>query len=200
MSVSHLLEDFGALTRGDLVEMTDVLLEEERLEAFERGYQAGWDDSAKAQESQAGHVSAEFSQAIADITFTYEEAFRNLLDGVRPLITQIVETVLPTVAHETLAPRVAEIIMQEVADHGRQAVVVCVAPSRGDALSAEDLSQTDVPVSVREDASLSTDEIRIRFDDRVEQEIDIRGTITQISAAIDSYFTTDPAEEQRKSA
>ena len=39
MSVSHLLEDFGALTRGDMVEMTDVLLEEQRLEAFEKGYQ-----------------------------------------------------------------------------------------------------------------------------------------------------------------
>lgn len=200
MSVSHLLEDFGAFSRGDVVEMSDVLLEEERLEAFEKGYQAGWDDSAKAQEGQAGHVSAKFAQSIADIGFTHEEAFRTLLDGVQPLITQIVETVLPSVARETLAPRLTEIIMQQVSDHGRRSVVVCVAPGQAAALQSTDLGQGQVAVSVNEDPSLSTDQVQVRFDDRAEQEIDMHGTIAQITAAIDSYFTNGLAEEQRKSA
>lgn len=200
MSVSHLLEDFGAFTRGDVVEMTDVLLEEERLEAFEKGYQAGWDDSSKAQEGQAGHVTAEFSQAIADISFTYEEAFRTLLDGVHPLISQIVRTVLPAAAQATLAPRLTEIIMLQVAEHGRQSVVVRVAPDQAVALQEVDLTAGQVPFKLQGDASLSPDQVQLRFDDRAEQEIDLQNTIAQITAAIDSYFTTGLAEEQRKSA
>ncbi|QFT95143.1 hypothetical protein FIU86_20000 [Roseovarius sp. THAF9] len=200
MSVSHLLEDFGTLSSGDTIEMTDVLLEEERLEAFEKGYQAGWDDSVKAQEGQAGHVSAEFARAVEDIDFTQKEAFRTILEGVRPLIMQIVETVLPAVARETLSPRLSEIIMQQVAVHGRRTVLVCVAPGQSAALDVADLGEGQVSVSVEEDATLSPDQVQVRFEDGAEQEIDLHDTIARIATAIDAYFTTALAEEQRKSA
>ena len=197
MSIAHLLEDFGDLVQGDTADMTEVLLEEERLEAFEKGYQAGWDDSVKAQENQAGHVSAQFAQAIADIGFTQDEAFRALLDGVRPLFMQIVETVLPTAARRTLAPRLCEIVMQQLTKHGHRSVVVYVAPGQAAALDAAEPGQGQVSVTVREDASLSPDQVQLRFDDQTEQEIDLHDTIAAMTAAIDSYFTTDQADEQR---
>ena len=200
MSVSHLLEDFGAFTRGDTVEMTDVLLEEERLEAFEKGYQAGWDDSAKAASDTAGRVSIEFSQAIADMALTYEEAFNGMLTAVHPLISQVVRTVLPTLAQEALAPRLAEIISDQIAQHGRQDVVISAAPEQAEALRAIELPTVNVPVSISADPVLSTHQIQIAFSNGQEQEIDLQTTIAQISDAIDSYFNTGPTDEQRKTA
>ena len=53
MSIAHLLEDFGETHAHAPIAMDDVSLEDERLEAFEAGYQAGWDDAVKAQTEDA---------------------------------------------------------------------------------------------------------------------------------------------------
>ncbi|MFN3207695.1 MAG: flagellar biosynthesis protein [Roseovarius sp.] len=200
MSVSHLLEDFGAANPSNVVEMTDVLLEEERLEAFEKGYQAGWDDSAKAQEDDSDRASSEFAQALADISFSYEEAYTSLLDGVRPVIVQVVETVLPAAARDALAPLLAEIIMQEVSLHGRRSVVISVAQGAATAVPRDSLDTLPVPVTIREDPMLAPDQVQLGFDDSAEQEIDLTATIRQITAAIETYFTNGHVEDERKSA
>ena len=70
MTLSALLEDFSEPQPGTTVALTDVMIEEEKLQAFEKGYQAGWDDSAKAQKDSAAHLSEEFASNIRDLSFT----------------------------------------------------------------------------------------------------------------------------------
>lgn len=196
MSITHMLEDFGAFTRGDLVEMTDVLLEEERLEAFENGYQAGWEDSSKAAKDDTGRISSEFSQGLSDLSFTYHEAYSGLLTGLRPLIDQIVGTVVPEIAKQTLIPRISEILDGLVAEHGRLPVVITIAQGQSAALETIADDQASLPVMLQEDPAMTDGQLRIRIGEVAEQEIDLDAVIASISDAIDAHFTTDFGEQK----
>ncbi|MEO1139060.1 MAG: flagellar biosynthesis protein [Pseudomonadota bacterium] len=196
MSIGHLLEDFGTFAGGNLVEMTDVLLEEQRLEAFENGYQAGWDDSIKATQDDTGRFSSEFSQTLSDMSFTYQEAYSGLLKGLRPLIDQIVGTVVPDIAKQTLIPRISEILDKLVAEHGRLPTVITVAPGQSRALEQIVDEHDALPVTLREDPTLVDGQLGIRIGDMAEQEIDLGALLSSISGAIDAHFNTEFSEQK----
>ena len=196
MSVSHLLEDFGVYARASTVELSDVLLEEERLEAFEKGYQAGWEDSAKAQQSTSQHVSAEFAQNLKDLSFTYQEAFSGLMKGLRPLIEQIVEMLLPRLGRETLAPRVAELIEETLKAHGRQPVHLVTSPSNLTLLEQLADIHADLPLTVSGESALTEGQVQIRFGDLAEREIDLTGVLRSIRHALSDYFDSDISDHK----
>lgn len=198
MSVSHLLEDFGAYSRTGGGELTDVLIEEERLEAFEKGYQAGWDDSAAAQKDTARHVSADLAQNLKDLSFTYQEAYSGMLKGLRPLVEQMVEQLLPRLARETLAPRVGELIGDLIARHGRQPVRLVASPA--DISVLEDLVEGDdhLPVTVSGDPSMAEGQVRLRFGEVAEHEIDLADVLGSIGQAITAYFDSDTSDKRER--
>lgn len=54
-SLSSYLEDFGTpVIGGGPASVSDETLETERLEAFDKGYRAGWDDAIKAKTDCTG--------------------------------------------------------------------------------------------------------------------------------------------------
>ena len=58
MPISHLLQDFGNYHgSGSKPVLSDATLEEHQLEVFEQGYQAGWEDSARAHEEEHTRIS-----------------------------------------------------------------------------------------------------------------------------------------------
>lgn len=197
MTVSHILEDFGAFAQGVAVEMTDVLLEENRLEAFEKGYQAGWDDSARSAAESKDHISASFTQSLADLSFTYEEAYTGALKGLHPLIEQILSAVLPKAAHQTLGLRLTEILDDLIAQHGRQPVQLHVHQDAKEAIQEMLASNVSLPFEVFEDSSLIEGQIRLKFGAVSEQEIDLPGLIHSISEAIDGFFIAETPDKHK---
>jgi len=110
MSITHMLEDFGETRRGTPLSITELSLEEERLEAFERGYQAGWDDCAKSQAEESRQITADLAQNLQDLTFTYEEAYASVMQALHPLLEQMTAAVLPRLARDSLVPRLVETV------------------------------------------------------------------------------------------
>lgn len=188
MAIADLLEDFAESGPNAGEILSEVKVEELKLEAFERGYQAGWDDSAKAQQDSSTHLSEDFTRNIRDLSFTYDEAHAGFIAAMRPLIGQIVNAVLPELAHATLGARVAALIEEEVIAHGRQPVILITAPASAAALQAVLPQDTGIPFEIRQDDTLVDGQVQLRIGTASEREIDLQGVLDGIRAATDSYF------------
>lgn len=188
MALSHLLEDFGDNPPGTEVLMTDVMIEGQKLEAFEKGYQAGWDDSAKAQQENASQISEDFAGNIRDLSFTYQEAYAGFVTAMEPLISQIVSAVLPKLAMDTLGLRVADLLQQEIETHGRQPVQILTAPGSAGALRAILPDDEILTIEIEEDETLAEGQVHLRLGTAAEREIDLQDVLAGIGAAVEGFF------------
>jgi len=188
MPVADLLEDFGDSLAATDEAMTDVMIEDQKLDAFERGYQAGWEDSTKAQADSAERISEDFARNLRDLSFTYQEAFAGIIAGMEPMMRQIVEVVLPQIAKDTLAERVAGILMQEIAAHGHQPVELVIAPESAEALRAILPDDPTMPTEIREDTSLAEGQVQLALGTSIEREIDLQEVLGAIATAVEGFF------------
>lgn len=199
MSITHLLENFDETPQGGQVSITDVSLEEERLAAFETGYQAGWDDAVKAQTEDARRITADLAQNLQDLRFTYEEAHAAVMQALKPLLTQMTTTVLPGLAQESLGPRLAEMLHDLAHDQGHLNVEIASSPD--DAARLAHLLEADpaVEATLAEDDTLGSGQVYLRFGE-AEHEIDLGEVLAGIDAAIRSFFDQHQHEDQQGKA
>ncbi len=193
MSISHLLDDFGPYLNGSPVSLTDVSLEEVRLEAFEKGYQAGWDDAVTAQKDDSRSVSVQLSQNLQDVSFSYEEARADVIASLAPLLRQMVETVLPRLAQDRLPDVVAEEIAQMIREGGDQPIELCAAPSDMTALETIGADTWSKRVRLVEDDGLVSGQVSIRLG-QTEHEIDLNETLRKIDDAVTGFFEDNQKE------
>ncbi len=193
MSISHLLEDFGSYAQGDSIALTDVFLEEQRLEAFEKGYQAGWDDAVKAQTEDSRHISADMAQNLLDLSFTYQEARSAILDSLAPVLRQMVEVVLPRMARDFLPDRIAEevtALASELGDHPVQ-ITACSADTPAlEALFCRDLPMT---VQIETDDTMTDGQLRLQLG-QTEREIDLNAVLSGVERAISDFIDSNQKE------
>lgn len=193
MGIAHLLEDFGALAEGDPVSLTELSLEEVRLEAFENGYKAGWDDAAKAQKDDLKRISTDFAGNLRDLSFTYHEACSGMMSALRPVLTGMVETVLPKLAHQTLGARVVEHLEGLAGKAMSQPVEIVTAPQNLEALEALLDGRSDLSVVLRAEPSLGEGQVDIRFGGS-EHEIDLDSVLADIGSAMTGFISQTQKE------
>ena len=110
MSVSHRYKNFGGSDRAassDRIQGDDQI-EQDKLAAFESGYQAGWDDSTKAQSDNRDKISSEFARNLQEMSFTYHEALAKLTLSLKPVMTEIIDRLLPAMVAQSLAGHILE--------------------------------------------------------------------------------------------
>ncbi len=195
MSISHLLEDFRSYARGNPVSITDISLEEQRLEAFEKGYQAGWDDSVKAAADDSRRVSADFAQNLRDLSFTYQEAYSAALNGLKPLLDQMIGTLLPRLARQSLGQQIIEEIEALARQQGPQPVELVTAPENTLTLETILSEKLSMPVTITEEATLGEGQAYLRFGSQ-EREIDLSGVLEGIEGKVAAFYE----ENQRETA
>ena len=197
MSITHLLEDFGATQDGHEVTLTDASLEDERLKSFESGFQAGWDDAVKAQTEDARRITADLAQNLQDLSFTFEEAHAAIMQALRPLLAQMVAAVLPRLAQESLGPRLEEMLDALARDQGRLAVTIAASPTDTPRLTHLLDAKPDIDATLTEDDTLGPGQVSLRFGE-VEHEIDLAEVLAGIDAAIHGFF--DQTQQAKASA
>lgn len=195
MKYSHLhLESFETGSeRVEHVVKTLAELEEDRLNAFEKGYAAGWEDSTTTREAEEGKIRSAIGQSLQELSFTYHEARHHMLETLRPLVTVIVEKVLPSAASASLPQIVAEQIRNAAQSMTDVPVVVFVNPASIPAVHELVSERSGFPVTFNADPTLTIGQAYIKFPD-AETRIDLDEVIIRISSIFDTYFSASPQE------
>ncbi len=188
MSVAHLYEDFAPQRMvGGVDAAVAEKVADAKLQSFEDGYSAGWEDALEAQQSSAAQLSAALIEAAKDAALTRDEVFENFLTVTRPLLEAIVTKVVPSAARDALAAHILEIVdahLNTVADapiniavhpsleHGIAKTLAGKLPDNARITSAPDLTESQVIVSLAQD----------------EHQIDLDRIIAEIQEAVAAFF------------
>lgn len=187
MNIHELLEDFGAKSKPGMSGQSEEDVEVRRLEAFEEGYQAGWDDSVEAHSKDRRQISTDLGQNLLDLSFTYNEAYAHLAKGLQPLLTDVVNKVLPEIMQASIGHRVVEELLKATRNaQTKSEVVVLTAAENLDAVEALLDQEFSFPLSVREDGALGPGQVQITFEDR-EIELNLDAMIADIRAAVEAF-------------
>lgn len=182
--VKDFLEDFSTLLSGPVTSGID--LEKVRSESFEEGYRAGWDDAVKAQSSDGSRISQAFAQHLQDLSFTYHEAYGQVMNAVVPLLEEMVNSVLPDLARVTLGQHIVDHLKSKVREIGALDVEIVVSPVNAPAVAALLGEGFGFPVRLVEDANLSDAQADIRFGE-TENQIDLNAVLASINEALQGF-------------
>ncbi|PVA09659.1 flagellar biosynthesis protein [Pelagivirga sediminicola] len=187
MSIAHLLEDFSSVSSGQSISITDVSLEEHRLQGFENGYKAGWEDAVKAANDEASRISSDFAGNLQDISFTLQEAQLGILAAMRPLLSGMVNTVLPQLARQSLGLRVLDTLEGMARAVADGPVEIVTAPGNIDALQALIDERNIADVRLTGEPTMGEGQVHVRAAGS-EQEIDLDAVLGQIETAVNDFF------------
>ena len=188
MTVFQLLEDFSHSHAGPShASVSEDTFEDIRLAAFEKGYQAGWDDAAKALADDQRYVSADLARNLQDLSFTYHEALTHVTTSLEPLLQRMVHAVLPVAAQQSLGVRIVSEVMDMVKDRAEGKLILTMSPESRTRLEPLFQSNLPMPAVLRDDDSLGQGQVFLKFD-QDERNIDLDGLIKDIEAALTGFF------------
>lgn len=182
------LESFESDPEAAVVQASQhlVLTEDARLQAYEQGYGAGWEDAVTAQTEDQSRIRADLARNLQALGFTYHEARNHVLRAVAPLLQDMIGQLLPQVAREALGPTVLETLLP-MAEHLADAPVsVVLNPAARPAVEAL-LAQTALPVSFTEEPTLGEGQVYLRFGP-AETHVDLDRATALISQAVRGFF------------
>ncbi len=189
MSLLHRYRNLGETKAPEPVQevAAPVVTEDQQLEAFEKGYQAGWDDAVKAQTESTSKVSAELGQNLQDMSFTYHEALSKLTLSLKPVMTDIIAKLLPELARETLAPQIVDQINDMLKDQPNQPVEIVVAPENVDRVRNLAGEKLEDPFDIVSEPSLAEGQAFVRIGS-TERSIDLEAILAGVSTAMAAFY------------
>ncbi len=189
-ALHQLLDDFSEIPAQSpdiaVVTFNEADLEGQKLEAFENGYRAGWDDAVKAQSDDRSRISSAFGQHLQDLSFTYHEAYSQVMNAMTPLLDEMVAALLPQIARETLGHHIVEQLQSMAQEVGALKVIVAVAPSNTESVAPLLEGKFSFPIQLIEDDTLADEQADIRLG-QTEKQIDLGDLIASVSEAVDGF-------------
>jgi flagellar assembly protein FliH len=162
-------------------------IEDQKLQSFEAGYQAGWDDAVRAQSDQEGRVTAELGQNLQEMSFTYHEALSKLTSSFEHVMQQILDKLLPEVQRTSLGAHIAEQIRMITKDQGGLPIEITVAPSNVAKVTEMAGKALSEPFVVKGEQSLGEGQAFVRFGS-TERQIDLASVVSGVSEAMAAFF------------
>lgn len=164
-----------------------VEAEEARLEAFEAGYQAGWDDAVAAQSDAETEQRNDVARALQALSFTFHDARAHVLHALSPLIAEVAARLLPEIAHAALPQMVVE-ALRPYADMASEApVLIFVHPETRDRVEALVGTRTGLPIRYQDAPELGTGQISLRLGE-TESRVDLDAALAAIRGALVDFF------------
>lgn len=181
-------------TRATIV--TDAnQMEDIRMQAYEQGYTAGWDDAAAAQSEDQSRIQADFARNLQSLGFTFHEARMHVLRAVQPLLTEIVSCLLPEMAREGLASVALEILMPLADEMADAPVTLVLNPASRPAVEALLEQATGLQLTVLEEPTLGEGQVYLRLGD-VETRVDLDRATADIAAAVRDFFDLNEKDQR----
>jgi flagellar assembly protein FliH len=183
------LEEFSTTIVSNDPKITlETSFEEHRLEAYEQGYKAGWDDATAAQVEEQSRVAADFARNLQELSFTYHEARSQILNSLKPLFTEMVSKVLPRLAQETLPQSIVEEVLSAASDRTSAEFEIVISSANRPALERLLEGQTALDVNIVEEPTMAEGLAYIRFNE-TEKQIDLTSVLAGFSQLVEGFFT-----------
>tara|TARA_R110002126_G_scaffold108621_5_gene245263 strand:- start:2146 stop:2751 length:606 start_codon:yes stop_codon:yes gene_type:complete len=189
-SLMHLYRDFGdSEERADPglpAAISQDALEDIKLESFERGYSAGWEDALKAQSGSRTEAANAFIASLQDISFGYHEARAGLVKAMQPVLTDIMAKLLPEVAHATLGAQVVEQLIGMLRKAADQPIRIEATQDNLDMLEQLLDAPVSPPFVCAPNSDLGPSQVLLQVGSE-ESEIDFDQVISGIAAAMTGF-------------
>ncbi|MGB0901550.1 hypothetical protein [Halocynthiibacter sp.] len=161
--------------------------EEDKLEAFENGYKAGWDDAARSHSENLEHVSVELGRNLQELSFTFHEARTQILKDMRAVFEELLAKILPEIANGNLPAIIAEQIAVIAQRDAQTKIELRVHPSNIDVVTRFVAAQSFLQVEVMPEPSFGEGQARLLFADG-EQNIDLSEVLTLAEEKTQGFF------------
>ena len=195
MTASHLFQDFGfekpKTAHNPVFDPEDI--EDEKLAAFEQGYQAGWDDAVAAQNETLTFVSSGLASSLQNASFEYHELRATLNGTIEAIIQEITTAILPQIAQASLGSHVREQIVALARDMLDCHVEIVVSPLSEAAVQNALADDPPSPFILITDELLAPTQVVLRLENK-EVELHLERTVTEISTAVAAFFATGQDE------
>lgn len=188
-SIAHRYADFSPFgPDGETAEAVPLdRVEDQKLQAFEEGYQAGWTDAEKNHAVEQKNTGDELLHTLRDMSFTYQEALERLNRGLKPMFEQILTSLLPKTSSAALRAHVIEQLVELASIQTSAAIMLRVGESNlpffEDLLEGVELK---LPVTLISDPSLSPNQMFVTLD-MLEREINLDAVCGEITTAMNAF-------------
>ncbi len=183
----QVFETRSARQQDQTVVMEASAIEDARLQAYEAGYAAGWEDAAAAAQAEQGRVGSELGNNLQRLSFTYQEARTHVLKSVKPVLVLLSTRLLPPLAQEILAPIVLDTVMPLIDDLADTPVRLLLNPASRPAVERLLSQAGGLSLIVEEEPTLGEGQVYLRLGE-VEHRIDLDDAVQQIIRAVHDFF------------
>lgn len=177
----------------DVVVMPVVQAEEMRLQAYESGYHAGWEDAVAAASADQARISAELANNLQRLSFSYHEARSQVLRSIQPLLTELTTKLLPEVAGEAIAPVVLDVLMPLLDEVSEPVIQIVLNPASRLAVEHLLTQAAGLSVTIEEEPTLGEGQVYLRLGGE-ELRVDLDQATHEIIRAVHDFF--DLAEKE----
>ncbi|MGB5865957.1 MAG: hypothetical protein WBG95_16845 [Sulfitobacter sp.] len=188
-SLAHRYADFSSYTSdGQSNESISIeRVEDQKLQSFEEGYQAGWTDADKNHTAEQQGICEDFVTELRSLSFTYQEALQHLNQGLEPMFEQIMKKLLPQTVDAAFRAHVIEQLV-ELAATQTQAQIILSAPEATMPVLEAMLKDADLnaSISLTADPSLSAQQLFLSLD-TLEREINLDAVGQEIVSAMSAF-------------
>lgn len=190
LEVFEILQD----PEGPVVLMPDDV-EDIRLNAYERGYVAGWDDCANQNSDDQADRRAAVERQIEQLGFTYHEARGHMLKSIEPLLEAILETLLPAAIRCATIPQVLEQLMPLAHASTDTPLQLNVAMGQKSAFLSAFEGQILPPLEIVENADLAEGTASFSIGG-MQTRIDLSGVSQALEASVRKFYQLSEEEIQ----
>jgi flagellar biosynthesis/type III secretory pathway protein FliH len=197
ITASHLFEDFGGIPKPKSTAPSFRIeeVEDQKLESFENGYRAGWDDAIKAQAETNTHVSSELATSLQDASFEFHEVRNTLSAAVQDIMDEVMKTIMPKIAQTSLGAHIREQVISMTRGALDRSIEIVIAPDAEDVVRTLFDNDVERPFRFAIDPLLSPTQVLLRVGAE-EREINLHETLDEVSRTVQSYFETEQAERK----
>lgn len=168
-------------------------IEEIRLNAYERGYNAGWDDAGNQREEEDRARRAEVERQLQQLAFTYHEVRGHLLKALRPVFDALLGTVVPAAARASAVPMATEQLLALAGSVSEAPVTLRVSPGTRAEFDAALDGLVLPPLKIVESEEIAPLQVAIAFEAQ-ETQIDLAEVAEQLRGAIERFYLIQTEE------
>ena len=159
-----------------------------RETAYAEGVKSGAEAASRAFEDEKSRTLSPILEALNDMAFSQIEARHATMMSMRPMLEELVATILPHAARLGFGPEVAALVSRAYEKSPASKIVVSVAPDAVAGVLAL-LSPNQADVTVEPDPTLGDLQAKVNWHCGYDL-IDIDAAIAGAQAAINTFFTT----------